>query len=213
MNVNYLMTYLYGLYTTNASSVWDVQFTVDGEVSPWTRYHLKKWLQSDIDDRVKYLRQRYQWKESGGGWVFSKGCFTTIMNGPLPGIVTVTYKGRSEWFRKIISDYLFIRGLTGCKAVEFHIPNLWIRRFELLVMVEWARSRGLKVHQTHAGAYESLLKKYPLDRAVKESHSITRRYLLRYYFLHGQLSRERYLYHVHKMWSERAGHEKEWDTV
>lgn len=214
VDVNHLMDYFYSLYAKNSSSVWDVKVHVTGNVSIFTKARCLYWLQSKVDDRVTYLKLRYKFEKTGPNtYTFTKGCFETVRYDQETGIAYVTYKWRSEWFRKCISDYLYIKWLTGCMSVVMTIPNLWIRRFELPVIVEWARTRGLQIHPTHEKAYAGILKKYTLQEVVKTSHSITRRYMLRYYLLHKQISHERYLYHVHKMWSERAGNEEEWDRV
>lgn len=213
VGVNHLLDYFYSLYNRNASSVFDVTIEISDAVSIWTKARCYHWLQSKVQDRVNYLKTKYKWVKSGNSFFFRQGCFDSITYYPEERCAHVYYKWRAEWFRKSISDYLFIQELTGCETQLWHIPNLWIRRFELPVIVEWARSRGHQVHPTHERAYAAILKKYTLEETVRTSHSITRRYMLRYYLLHGKLSRERYLYHVHKMWADRAGNEEEWDKI
>lgn len=200
LHIDDLMPYLYRLQAiTPDKDIITGPFQLDIHGLFTHTDQLDRALTSHIAKRVKSLESRYTPIWSTDEWIWPKGCFKSRRGD------TVTFREKSEWFRKIVSDYVYHqRNPTPSSAavLTFIIPKLWLREHDLPNVMLWLRENNLAMHPVHQARAAALLEKYPLDKVKEIPHSITRRYYLRYYVRTGDLTLDEFRYWRHHFLSD-----------
>jgi len=148
---------------------------------------------SDYEKKLRYLNGNYTFTLKDGTYHFTKGCLKTLTSeGELQ------FRDRSEWFRKLPTDILFCQRLIGKDRLMIKIPRLWIRAQELPVMHLWSVMNRVPFLERHKKRVVELLDRYPLEEVIKNRHSITRRYFIRYYYIKGDIEYNTYKKHKSK---------------
>lgn len=211
LHISDLVKYIY--YTHGKRMVLrDVLVRVWGDLDPQDEETWSRLLVSNLRGRIKYLQERYLRFATlkGGVYTFQpRACIQSIS----PRLVVM--RDRTELIRKLMADVMFSRetlSLDPLTPIAVSIPRSWIRSWDLPVFSLIAPAVGIRLHPKHAEQAQQIIDKHPLKDAVRVTHSVERRYYLRYYVATGQLSLERFRYHRKKMLRDRM-FDEQWDVI
>lgn len=195
------------------------------------------WAITDMQVKMRWLKSRYKWRyfdstlaagmtKPSGPIIFDKGCIQRVEQDR-----SVQFRKRSEWFRKLPMDIMFLAShfmewfpndieakLTYAispdadrpgniwqlpvfkKGTELtmYIPSLWLRDKDLPLYCKWARHNDLPIYPHLEAKAEKIINRFTLEKTLRTHHSITRRYLLRYYYRSGKITWDQYLKHRNK---------------
>lgn len=234
-----LLYKLHGLYQfSNELEIENVKILFTGDTKDSIFFmDYDAWAITDMEAKMRWLKSRYKWRylnpttHSGiekptGPIMFDKGCIESVQQDR-----TVRFRKRSEWFRKLPMDIMFLANnfvtwfpdqievkttyaispdadrpgnlwmlpvFKKGTELTMYIPSLWLRDKELPLYCRWARHNNLPIYPHLQARAEKLIVKFPLEKTLRTHHSITRRYLLRYYYSSGKITWEQYLKHRNK---------------
>lgn len=115
-------------------------------------------------------------------YTFERGCLLELRGNHL------TFRNRSEWFPKLISDILFVQSFTDSDHYLLTIPKLYIRPEATPVIERWASLMEYQCSSWIKNTASRMIQRYTnLEQIVECKRRASRAWLLRYLVLNNRL--------------------------